>query len=165
MESANSFAVSLNFAFSFPPNAHQMPQDDSLIHIRWNPPRLELRVFAAVLLFVFAMVAWAVQRRFDLPWVVTGLYVIGVGLFVVGMLFPTSLRYLYVGWMCLFFPVGWLVSHTVLGTLFFGVIWPVGWLRKRLVGDPLKREINAEQKTYWEPVIEKSNPKDFFRQF
>ena len=73
---------------------------------------------------------------------------------LLGCVRPQWLRPVFVGWMILDFPIGWLVSHVLLAVLFFGVFAPVGILLRLSGKDSLRlRRPNAD--SFWQdkPVV------------
>src|SRR6266446_6496229 len=97
----------------------------ALIEINWNPDRRQLRSFA-MLWFVFfafagAVVAWraglirgaappgASWKEPALLWTFA-VFVSGIGL-----AFPAAIKPVYLLWMAASFPIGWTVSHMLLG--------------------------------------------------
>src|SRR4051794_26694700 len=118
--------------------------------IPFNPPSRTLRQFAGLWLLFF--VGWGCW----MGWVGGGsdalvVLAIGVLIAVPGLLAPRLIRPLFVGWMCLVFPIGWVVSHVLLGFLFYGLFTPLG-LFFRLIGrDALALRPRPGQNTYWLP--------------
>ena len=62
---------------------------------------------------------------------------------------PAARRPIFLGWTGLAFPIGWVVSHLVLGAVFYLVFTPIGWLVRRINGDPLQRRFEASRPSYW----------------
>jgi len=72
---------------------------------------------------------------------------------------------LYRGWMLGVLPIGWTISHVLLGVVFFGVITPVG-LGLRLLGrDPLQCRADRGAETYWHARERADEPRRYMRQF
>src|SRR5262245_4013799 len=115
-----------------------------------NPSQRTLRQFAALwLLFLGGLGCWHLLLRVNTlyGW---SLLALAVGAGVPGLIRPGLLRPLFVGWMILAFPVGWLISHLVLAVLFYGVFTPLGlWFRLR-GRDPLRRK-RMRAPSYWQP--------------
>ena len=44
---------------------------------------------------------------------------------VAGLIRPGLLRPIFVGWMVMVFPIGWLMSRVLLGVLFYGLFTPL----------------------------------------
>ena len=117
--------------------------------INWNPSKRELRQFAGLCLVFFGgIAAWMYARHGAGPWPTT-LATLAVVLGLPGLAFPILLKPVYVGWMVAAFPIGWTVSHVLLGVIFYGVVTPIG-LFLRLIGrDPMNRKFEPQAKTYW----------------
>src|SRR5262245_55171065 len=68
-------------------------------------------------------------------------------------------------WMGLTFPIGWLISNTIMAITFFLVMTPVGLLM-RLVGyDPMNRGFDRSAESYWVPRKRAGAPRTYFRQY
>jgi hypothetical protein len=91
-------------------------------------------------------------------WLTAGL---GVGL--VTLLRPTALRPVFVGWLILAFPIGWIVGRLALATIFFGLFTAVGLLFRMTGRDPLGRSRRAD--TYWTARDHSTTPADYLRQY
>ena len=129
-----------------------------------TPPPRQLRQFGALwLVFFLGMAAarwW--HGHVDLwTWVLAvGAVTIGVA----GMLVPAFIRPIFTGWMILAFPIGWTVSRLALGTIFFGIMAPLGGVFRARGRDPLRlrRENRA---SYWTAKRQPGSANDYFRQF
>jgi hypothetical protein len=90
----------------------------------------------------------------------------GVALFSLGVVFPRSLKYIYLGWMTLAFVLGFVMSHLILTLFFFLVITPIG-LAARVCGkDFLGLNLDQGTESYW--IRREHDPKtsaDYERQF
>ena len=72
---------------------------------------------------------------------------------------------LYATWMLMVLPLGWTVSHVLLGLVYFGVITPIG-LGLRLLGrDLLGRRADPEASTYWQQRPPSADSRRYMRQF
>ncbi len=132
--------------------------------LHWHPSKNELRFFSILLVPFSAIVYWFVNRHFEQPQIALVVALVFLGLGLLGLALPNAIRWFYVGWMVLVFPVGWLVSHTVLGFVYFLLITPIGFLRRLIGGDPLKRKIDPEAESYWEPLEKDHSKESYFRQ-
>jgi hypothetical protein len=137
--------------------------------MRWSdipvrPSDTTLRQFTAVgVLLVAGLAYWL---GFDPDDRALALCLLGGGCLwgILGLLYPQALRPVFVGWLCLTFPLGWAISHLVLALLFFGVFTPVGCFFRLIGRDALARRRRADAATYWQ---DKSGPADlqsYFRQ-
>lgn len=137
----------------------------ALVDINWSPSGKELRVFALLQLIFFALVAWALDSRFGQGTAAVGLLCVSSLLFLVGLVWPTMLRPVYVVWMVLVFPIGWTVSHLLMAATFFVLMTPLG-IAMRLCGyDPLERKLDANAKTYWKKREPRKDASRYFRQY
>jgi hypothetical protein len=137
----------------------------SLVSFQWSPSARNLRVFAA-LQFVFFIVVTGAWRGggalLGAPgWIVAGSAVVAV----VGLIAPTLIRPLYLGWMLAVFPVGWALSYLILAAVFFLVITPIGMVMRWRGQDPLERKIDRGQVSYWKARPPSPSSERYFRQF
>ncbi len=136
-----------------------------MIEIDWNPSRQTLRTFAiglCVLAVVYASwLAWGQRLEGWRAW----LCLIAGGLGLVGVAMPPLLRWVYVAWMVVVFPIGWCVFQAMLAILYFAVIWPLGLLMKALGRDPLQLRSDPNATTYWNEHPQSDDPRRHFRQY
>ena len=83
---------------------------------------------------------------------------------VLGAVAPQLLKWIFVGWIVAVFPIGWTVSHLLLGFIFFFVLTPIGLLLRVLGHDPMNRTFDRNAKTYW-TTHEQAPVARYFRQF
>ena len=69
------------------------------------------------------------------------------------------------GWMLAAVPIGWTISHLVLGIVFFAVVTPIGLLMRLLGRDPMDRRFDPNAKTYWAQRLPVGATDRYFRQF
>lgn len=121
--------------------------------INRNPSRRTLRQFSALLIVIIGgMAAWKGNYA---------VAAIAAAVGLIGLVSPGTIRPLYVAWMIVAFPIGWMVSHVMLAILYFVVFLPLG-LVFRLVGrDALARRRPAAE-TYW---LEKPATEEVARYF
>lgn len=136
-----------------------------MISIDWNPTRQTLRTFAIGLcVLAVAYAAWLVWGQRPEGW--RGWLCLIAGLLgVVGVAVPQALRWVYVGWMVLVFPIGWCVFQASLAILYFGVFTPIGWLMQLLGRDPLQLRTDPNATSYWIPHRISDDPRKHFRQY
>lgn len=137
----------------------------ALIDIKWTPTTRDLRIFGVIWLVFFGLVAaWMLSRGSTMIWVsaAAGVAVTGG---VLGMLLPELLRPVYLLWMTLAFPIGWLVSHLILGFVYFGLLLPIGLLLRMVGHDPLRRKDKGVAETHWCERHTETESSRYFRQF
>jgi hypothetical protein len=133
--------------------------------ISFAPPLRVLRQFAALwLLFFAALACWQglLEGNGTTALVLTGL-ALAIG--PLGLLRPQVVRPLFVGWMVLAFPIGWMVSRILMVLLFYGVFTPVGLVFKLMGRDALSRRYQPDKDTYWSPKAAPAGARSYFRQF
>lgn len=137
----------------------------AILDINWKPNTKELRFFGALLIF-FSVLA-ALWIRYHHEWPTVANLVLGVGLAtgLVGCLLPRCIWPLYVVWMAIAFPIGWLVSHTVMAATFYLVVTPIGLIMRMLGRDPMTRRFDPGASTYWQPRQQQEDTARYFRQF
>jgi Saxitoxin biosynthesis operon protein SxtJ len=137
-----------------------------MLEINWNPSRRELREFATIWLPAFAALAGLVLGWRSGSWTIAfGLWAVAAASLIVGLARPALARPLFLGLTLATFPIGWIVSHVVLGVIYFGLFTLVGMLM-RLVGyDPMDRAYDSDASTYWRQREARAEPGSYFRQF
>ncbi|MEO6598155.1 MAG: SxtJ family membrane protein [Planctomycetota bacterium] len=125
-----------------------------MIELNLKPEARILRQFAFVAVIGLPMIA-AVVLRFAAAFTWThpamlgaaGLGILQLVLYQSGVEFVT--RALFVGIMVVAMPIGFVVSHVLMATIFYLVITPIG-LVFRLVGrDALGRKLEPNRNSYW----------------
>ena len=106
-----------------------------------------LRKFGLVVGAVFLLIAGGAYW-FDKSWAMIPAY-IGAPLVILGAVFPSILKPIYIAWMSLAIVLGSIVTRILLTIFFFLVIVPVGLFFKLIGRDALNRKIDREAKTYW----------------
>jgi hypothetical protein len=147
----------------------------ALIDIEWKPSPKLLRSFGFIGLLAFAVVAGIVEWKHKViifpitdsavPMTRNILLALAgyCGLFAVIM--PRALLPIYVTLTAVGYPIGLVVSFTIMLIIYFLVITPIG-VAMRLVGrDPMRRRFDPAARTYW---IKRTPPADvrrYYRQF
>ena len=121
----------------------------SVLELKGQPSRSDLRWFGPILVVWVAMMGAIAYFRFDAPRVAMILWIAG-GVFPLLYFAVPPLRIpLYLGWMRVFFPVGWTISHVVLLVLFYGIVTPTALVMRLVRYDPMKRRWDRAAKSYW----------------
>jgi hypothetical protein len=97
--------------------------------------------------------------------VAVGLAALGLFSGLCSLIAPRANRPLYVGMILLSFPIGFVLSHVMLATLFFGVFLPIGLLLRALGRDPLERAADPARGSYWSPARPARSVDSYFKQF
>jgi hypothetical protein len=133
--------------------------------IDFRPSSKKLRQFAGLWLMFFG--GFACQQAF-LRGNATAAIVLGVLAVVVGGLglaLPAAVRPIYVAWMVLAFPIGWVVSRVILAVMFYGIFTPFALVFRLAGRDALGLARRAAVDTYWTPKPMPADVRRYFRQF
>jgi hypothetical protein len=133
--------------------------------ISFAPTSRTLRQFAGIwVVFFGAMACW---QAFACDRTTLGIFLGALAVVVgpLGLVYPQAVRWIYVGWMILAFPIGWTLSRLLLAVLFFGLFTPVGFLFKLMGRDLLQRKARPDLPTYWTVKPMPANVSRYFRQY
>ncbi len=138
----------------------------AMVEINWLPTRTDLKVFG-IGLAVFCAVVGVLCYRSDGEFGTAEMLLAAVAALsvVIGLLAPSWLRPVYLVFVVLAFPIGWVVSHVLLAVVFYGVFTPIGLVMRLLGRDPLERRFDPEAPSYWVPCERQRSSEDYFRQF
>jgi multisubunit Na+/H+ antiporter MnhG subunit len=79
------------------------------------------------------------------------------------MIYPPGIRLVFVGLILMTFPIGWVVSHLLLGLIFYGVVTPIGLILKASGHDPLQLKKPSGNSIWMNPVV-KTDATHYLRQ-
>ena len=134
-----------------------------LMEINWQPGERQLRQFGLLCLVLFPLLGWWWGGG-RLPAItIPG----GVGLLLaaVGILRPIWLRPLFVALCLLAWPIGLIVGELALLLVYYGVITPLGLLRRACGRDGLERGLDREAASYWQPKRRPNDRRSYGRQW
>jgi len=118
-------------------------------------PTKQLRSFGLLVGGIFATISlWPVllHGRDLRSWAV----VLAGLLMIPALVYPKSLELIYRGWMAVGQILGWINTKIILSVIFFGLVTPLGLVRRLLAGDPMGRRFRSDIDTY--RVIRKTRP-------
>jgi len=110
----------------------------------------QLRSFGLVVGGVFSVIGfWPLLIRHEgfRWWAV----VLAGGLIMPALLFPNSLFWPYKGWMMVGQVLGWINTRIILGVVFYGVVTPIGAVRRWLGKDSMGQRFRPDLNTYRVP--------------
>jgi len=93
------------------------------------------------------------------------MWILAVIVGVFGILAPSRVRPIYVGWMAIAWPIGYVVTHVLFGIIYFGLFTPIAILLRLIGRDALQRKFDKEEESYWIKRTVTSSPKSYFNQF
>ena len=147
----------------------------ALLKIDLSPERRALRQFAIIWLVAFISIgAWIGLKhsflffRFSaesasiIGWT---LGVVGAVGGLIGSIVPKTILPIYLTLMLIALPIGFFISYLVTAIVFYGVITPVGLVRRALGHDSLSRSIHSTHTSYWKAKTTDTDVARYFRQY
>lgn len=135
----------------------------SLLRLNTTPSCRDLRVFSALWL-LFLGVAGVMAWRRGATEIAEALWAVAAAGGATGLIFPGAMRYVYLASVYAAFPIGWAMSHLILGAVYYLVLTPMGLIMRLLRHDPLARRFDPHAKTYWRKREAAREPESYFRQ-
>jgi hypothetical protein len=129
-----------------------------------SPSRSELRWFGVVVLAVFAVLGGLAWWRLDAPGAARVLLGAGVSVAALYYLIPPLRVPLWMAWMKLFTPVGWLVSHALLALIYFGLVTPMALVMRLVRRDRLALRRDPQAASFWSEHEPAGDVARYFRQ-
>lgn len=93
--------------------------------------------------------------------VALGFVSVGGSLILLGLAFPRSLVYPNKGWRALGAVLSFFSTRVILGIVFFLIVTPLGFVKRRFGWDPLRRRGPSAQ-SYWAPYNERQQDKQHY---
>jgi len=137
----------------------------ALIEINTNPSRRDLAWFGLILMAFLGVVGAFAGRATGNIRVSQVIWLLGITLATAYYAVPALRRPIFVGWMYAAYPIGYVVSHVLLGIIYFGLLTPIGWLLRAFGHDPMERRIDDAAPTYWIKRDALIDVARYFRQF
>lgn len=135
-----------------------------MIQISLKPGIRQLQHFAAIWFPAFcALLGWILGEKsghwgaVQVAWSICGL------LALLGVFFPPLIRPVFVGLILITYPIGWMVSHLLLGVIFYFLFLPIGLVLRWTGHDPLQLRPPAGN-SLWKSPAGKTNPASYLRQ-
>jgi ABC-type uncharacterized transport system permease subunit len=148
-------------------------KEDKVLEIRKDPSRIELAWFGAIFLAVFSvlgLVFWG-KGRFIFgtggapPIASIVAWAIGASVFLVYYAIPPLRKKIYVGFMYVVYPIGFVMSHVILGAVYFLLFTPIGFIMRAFGYNPLGRRYLPDASTYWVEHRTGDDAPRYLRQF
>ncbi len=145
-----------------------------MIEINLRPDERTLRQFGFIAVAGFAglaAIAWFEVLIFSFglgvarePLAIAFAAVAGLsGVF--SLVYPKANLPVYVGMTIATYPIGFVLSYLIMGTLFYLIITPIGLLLRLFGTDPMERRILPDAETYWADAAPVRPRSSYFKQF
>src|SRR5438552_1853754 len=92
------------------------------------------------------------------------LAVVAIVIGSLGLLKPAAVRWLFVSWMVLAFPIGWVISQIILALIFYGLLTPIAFVFRLQGRDLLCRKPTPGRQSFWTPKQTPHDVRSYFRQ-
>jgi len=145
-----------------------------LVEINFNPDTKTLRQFGVIAFVGFGLLAaLAYYERLIFSFglgearmpVVMTFAALGTIAALFSLVAPRANRLLYVGLTLLAFPIGFVLSYVIMGTLFFLIIGPIAVLFRLFGQDPMRRGYDPNASTYWLEARPARDKESYFHQY
>jgi len=136
----------------------------ALIDIRTQPSESDLKWFGVIVLCVFGIIGGIVLWRAESLFAAEILWGVGAALAVLYYAIRPLRRPLYDVWMRAVMPIGIIISHALLGLIYFGIITPIGLLMRLVGRDALQLHLDASADSYWSKHDPGEDRSRYFRQ-
>jgi hypothetical protein len=93
------------------------------------------------------------------------LIAVGALLGLLGAVQPQWLKPVFIAATLITFPIGWVISHLILGVMYYGLITPVGLFFRWTGRDALALRPPSNATTYWAPKPVPDDVRRYFRQY
>jgi hypothetical protein len=109
------------------------------------------------------LVGWSIARKtghwheVEIGWVIAGI------ISIAGLVLPRLIRPIFVGLILLTYPIGWVVSHVLLGAIFYGIVMPIGIILRLTGHDPLQLKEPLDN-SLWKSPTGKTDVASYLRQ-
>jgi hypothetical protein len=131
------------------------------MEINRNPTKRDLLLFGGGLPVATLVLGLVVRHRAGSA-VAVRVWMVGAAVSVLYAAIPSIRRPVFVGWTWLTHPIGWAVTQVMLLAAFLVVVLPIGFVLRRVSGDPLRRQSDPALATYW---VSRTQPRDVQRYF
>lgn len=145
-----------------------------LVELNLNPDRKTLRQFGVIAFIGFGLLAVLAYYEMlifafglgDARGTVVGVFVAtGTFALFLSLVYPQANRFLYVGLTILAFPIGFVLSYVIMGTLYFLIIGPIA-ISFRLFGrDSMHRSYDPNAPSYWTDAKPPRDKESYFHQY
>lgn len=107
----------------------------------------EIRKFAITMFIVLGIIgAFLLWRKGQVGFIYWGVAFV---ILISGLAWPNLLSPVYRAWMKLALILGVVSSHIVLAVMYYFVLTPIGLVLRSLGKDPLQKNIDKNERSYW----------------
>jgi hypothetical protein len=138
----------------------------ALVSLNLKPDKKQLQDFGKISLVMLAALGMLLNLLYGLPLIgVTAFCLSGLAMYISSRISTDIIKPIYVVFVVVTFPIGWVISHLLMGIFYFGIITPVALFFKIIKRDPLCRKADKDAGSYWIKCKNNRSTKDYFNQF
>ena len=120
-----------------------------MMHVNTDPTTRQLKQFGWIWLGFLGLFGALALLRFGRPTAAAVLWALAVTVPAIGWVWPRFMRVVFVGLSYAAWPIGVVISHVLLGVVYYLVLTPIGILMRVVGYDAMKRRFEADADTYW----------------
>ncbi len=136
-----------------------------LIAINKKPSRRDLSIFGALFAAFFGLIGGLVWWKSQTTTAAYVIWIIAASITLLFYAVRPIRKPIYLGWIHLAYPIGWVVSHTAMAIIYYLVFTPIGLIMRLLGRDPMERRLDRSAASYWVEHDPAGDPGRYFQQF
>ena len=136
-----------------------------MIEVKKDFTKRELLWFGPLMALFAGIIGWVAINKYEANRVAYGIWSVAAVLIVLYYLIPPMRKPTYIAWMYAVMPIGWVMSHLLLGAIFYLLVLPIGILMRLSGYDPMRRKFDRSAETYWIAREARQDKKSYFKQY
>lgn len=128
------------------------------------PSSSQLRWFGLVLLIAAGVVGSVLFWRFELAWGACLVCGLAISVVIPYYLVPRLRVPIFRSWMRFVMPIGWVITHLLLGLVYFLLLTPMGAVSRLIGRDVLGRRPGKSTGSHWQAHDPGGDTDRYFRQ-
>ena len=137
----------------------------AVIDLKTEASKSELQWFGLLFGLFFGLIGGLAWWRWEAQNVAYGIWSVAGVITVLYYLIPPMRKPLFFGWMYAAYPIGWVISHVILLTIYYVVLTPIGLFMRALGHDPLQKKLKPKADTHWIRREPTKDPGRYFHQY
>jgi hypothetical protein len=137
----------------------------SLIEVKQHFSHRELLWFGPIVGLFVAIVGSMLVYQLDMEAAAYALWAAAAVVLITYYARPTIRVPVMRGWIHLFLPIGWVMSHVLLAAIYYAVLTPIGLVMRVCGYDPMQRALQPTKATYWVARTKIDEPQRCFKQY
>ena len=133
-----------------------------LVETNWQPSNRQLRQFAVALGVALPAITWYWGGTLNAVSILT---VIGLLIAVAGMVWPSTVKHLFIALSLLATPIGMVLGEVAMLLIYFCCFLPIGLAFRVIHRDSLKLKLQRGSQSYWESKVQPRSLTNYYRQF